>query len=170
MKKLILLGLITLLILPMVMAGTTYYLEDFSKYSIQQVTLGAGDRIEFNLFNARHTIILDQINPSKSTIDLAVFPFLSDVMYISISPTKYLKMDLNKDNQADLLVKLKSQTEKDATLLFERVYPNDITGQVVKDQLKTNKNVGIIISAILALVVILIASIFILKRKIKWLI
>lgn len=165
MKKLILLTLISFLILPIVIAGTTYHLEDLSKYSIQQVTIADGDRIEFNLFNARHTIILDQINPSKSTVDLAVFPFLSDVMYISVSPTRYLKMDLNKDNQADLSVKLRSQTEENATLLFERIYPNEVTGQVIEDQVKTNKNVGIIISAILALIVILIASIFILKRK-----
>ncbi|MEW6063407.1 MAG: hypothetical protein AB1571_03525 [Nanoarchaeota archaeon] len=117
MKKLF---LIFLLIIPTALAiGQTINLDDFFTNPVQTTTLGERDRIAFRMLEGEHTIIIDKI--ADAAIDLSIFPYLKENMFVTITPNKYLRLDLNKDHIIDLIVKLKDINGKNVTVSLEKV-------------------------------------------------
>jgi hypothetical protein len=154
MKKL-LLALIIVLLLPIVMAGNTYYLEDLSKYPLQQVTMEEKDRIEFILFDARHTIIINKMIPYRS-IDLDIFPYLESVTYATLKKDTYLSLDLNKDYKEDLTMRIGEINNKTVKIIIfkKQVKENQITGEVVAEEprIDPNKIIGVILIGLIMIV------------------
>jgi len=107
-----------------VSAGNTYEL-DFKKEGSYLVGLLEGDRVEFDLSNAKHTILVKQIKKDSAT--LATFIGIEkgsynedDIPnYATIADNKYLRLDFNRDNTEDLNVVFRGSNKTAASILFQ---------------------------------------------------
>ena len=179
--------LIILILIPIVFAGnskTLRFSEDDEKifYNFKE-----RDKVDFNLVNGTHTIILDEVYPTKEIIELIVFPYSYEGSYISLSKNNYIMLDFDRDRIDDMRVKLSDITSNEsALLLFHKVSPtseyqtlstnkeknisivenntiNEITGEVTGSKTTDYKN-GIIITISIIIVLLILTFIF---RKIK---
>ena len=167
--------LLTLLLLPIVLAkGLTVYTDDFSIKPIQVISLGEKDRISLDLLNASHTIIIDRIYKDSATLD--IFPYLKNVTYVTVSYDKYIRLDINRDHNIDMLIYLNNVglnnitlTLKKVSITQESILINDTdaipTGETVLETPKQVNSLGVIIIISLILAGILIYFILI-KTKI----
>lgn len=126
MKLICTLLIITLFSLS-VYAGQTYYLESPSITPEQSIKIGLGDRIEFEMLDGKHTIILDAIRLEGGFIELDIFPYINkdpndrQVVYVNIDKTHFATLDLNRDYVNDLEIRLVSLDENGAFLKFDRI-------------------------------------------------
>jgi|SRR3989344_4995812 len=128
--------LVLLFITPLSFAqGQTVYAEDFSKNPIQLITLGEKDRLSFNLLSIDHTIIVDRVY--DDAVDLAVFKNKTSVMYLTVNPQKYARLDYNTDLVIDLLLGFDNvdKDTKQVSLILKKVEIN-LSGQ--KDTIDLN--------------------------------
>jgi hypothetical protein len=115
---------IFLFIINIVSAGNTYGL-DFKKEGSYLVGLLEGDRVEFDLSDAKHTILVKEIKKDSAT--LATFIGVEkenydedDVPnYATINNDKYLRLDFNRDNSEDLNVFFKGSNKTATSILFQ---------------------------------------------------
>lgn len=126
MKLKIWLILITLLIIPNTNAIGKVYTISFTEDITQQIlTIGEDDRVDFDLVNGSHTIIIDKI--TKYQIELDIFRYINlepeermPVGYVFIHPGEYAKLDLNMDKYNDLEIKMLNLKDTETTLLFTK--------------------------------------------------
>ena len=149
MKKAV--AIILLLVLPLVAsAGNTFKLYDIIENPIQEITLGLKDRIQFDMFDGTHTVIINAIN-SKG-IELDLFPFINfkdkpPVSYATANYENIVYFDVNKDGIKDISIKLINMDNESATLRMTNInqegkinYNNTITDNTTKDILKIKDN------------------------------
>ena len=99
MKKIILFIFLVLLITNIVSAGETYKL-DFKVQPSYGVGLLGGDRVEFELENSKHTILIKSVD--INSVDLAAFTYIdkqNSPFYITINNKKCLKLDVDRNNK-----------------------------------------------------------------------
>lgn len=169
MKKLAVYLILILVSLSCVLAGTTYKL-DLTKEDSLLFGLAEKDRIEFGLNEGLHTIILDKVGQDKA--DLSVFLFIDkgekqSPFFITITPKKTLKLDLDKDGTPDLFVGLYKTFGNKAELIFKKpmdLSNTELTGQVIKELPKTKDYTGFI-SVLIGLVVILVIFLIVWNKK-----
>lgn len=171
MKSNIIYILVFLLIVPIILAGAGRTIDlDFSQEPKYVVIMLENDRVEFNMLDGEHTIIVDKIK--NGNIDLDIFPYKQDVTYASLnSKANVLKVDLDKNGVHDLKISVAQIGDKKALLVFEQIneqYINKLTGRVVNPVTKKfYENKNFIIAGIAGLIVILIIIILILKNRKK---
>ena len=115
-----LLFLILILSVSLVSAGQTFKI-DLEKNPAYLINLQKGDRVEFELNNSLHTVVVENINENKAA--LATFTFVDTTnnhpFYSDINNGKFIKLDLNKDNNPDLFIIYNSSNKTTATLRFQ---------------------------------------------------
>lgn len=134
MKKIIFI-LILVLFSSIVIAGNTYKI-DLSKSNNYLVNVREGDRIEFNMNDERHNILIKEIR--SKNVDIAAFLNLNTQntpMYFTIGEISgrdvKLKLDTNRDDVDDLFVWLESSDDGKAGIRLFKPIDNEITGNVV---------------------------------------
>ena len=166
-----------------VYAGQTYYLESLSTTPEQSIRFGLGDRIEFEMLDGKHTIILDAIKLENGFIELDIFPYINQdpsdrqVAYVNIDKTRFATLDLNRDYINDLEIRLISLDENSAFLKFNKInkpiFPENQKPAInpVKDLENKKENIIIPIAiTILVFAIMFIIYLLIFKRsKTEWL-
>ena len=124
MKRLIVLIILIVGILPLVLAGRSLsvnLLDEESDY----VLLQRGDRVSFDLKETRNTLILDKIELDKNQVILTIFNDIDDLYekkvpsYVTLTPKTHIQVDVDRDKSTDLLVGLYQIEENNAILLFQ---------------------------------------------------
>lgn len=169
MKKTLVYLFLVLICLSYVFAGTSYKL-DFSEEDTLLFGLEEKDRIEFELNEGTHTIILDKVKEDK--IDLDVFLFIDrkekqTPFYVTINNKKTLRLDLDKDGNSDLLIGLAKTFGNKAELIFKKptdVVDNQITGQTISNIPKSKNYTGFI-GVLIGLIVILCVFLIVWNKK-----
>lgn len=163
MKRLMLIFLIGLLILPVVFAGETYKL-DFSEKNQYVVGMNIGDRVEFNLNDERHTLIIRNI--MDNVVDVTAFVNLNTQnypYYASIGKTAKgmvnLKLDTNRDDVDDILISVARIKDKNAQLLFSRLNDNKSTNNMVGPKPKKFNYYWVLIPLILIVFLLIVLKI-----------
>ena len=112
--------ILILLLSSIVNAGQTFKI-DFTKNPSYLIDVQKGDRIEFELNNSLHTVIVETINENKAF--LATFTFVDTTnnqpFYSDVNKDKFIKLDLDKDNKPDLYIIYTSSNKTTATLRFQ---------------------------------------------------
>ena len=131
--KIITAFVVLLYIINIVSAGNTYEL-DFKKEGSYTVGLLAGDRVEFEIEDARHTILIKEIK--SDSVTLATFYNIKrgsygedDIPnYATINSNKYLMLDFDRNDKEDLHVILRGSNNTAASVLFQLPLPanNDV--------------------------------------------
>ena len=161
-----------------VYAGQTYYLESLSTTPEQSIRFGLGDRIEFEMLDGKHTIILDAIKLENGFIELDIFPYINQdpsdrqVAYVNIDKTRFATLDLNRDYINDLEIRLISLDENSAFLKFNKInkpiFPENQKPAInpVKDLENKKENIIIPIAiTILVFAIMFIIYLLIFKRS-----
>ncbi len=92
----------------------TYELEDLSKTPVQAVWLKTGDFVFFNLLGKRHAVRMDLVYNNNAKIVL--YPDIDTSpqgAYSPIARDRYIKVDLNKDEATDMIIRLDSMQGSD---------------------------------------------------------
>ena len=123
MKKSLLISVLLLLIINIVNAGETYKL-DFSTSNSYVVGLNNGDRVEFKLKDSLSTLLIKKINPGS--VDIATFTHIDDEdisskvpLYTNLDSKKFLKLDIERDGEADLHIIYKESNRTAVSLILQ---------------------------------------------------
>ena len=149
-----------------------YEMEDFAIEPRQALWLRDGDFLFFNLLGKRHSIRIDQVYYDNAKIVL--YPDIKTSpkgAYAPIRQNKYLNIDLNKDDVADMTIRLNRVQGGDwgdeGLFVFESLVQEDkapeTQGMVVSDASKGNNLLIFVAAAIGGLLGLLV--VFALKRK-----
>ena len=112
-----------------VSAGETFKL-DFEKSPNYVIGVNEGDRVEFEMNNSLHTILIKGI--SLNRVDLATFTYvdlesskLRTPYYSAITDKKFMKLDIDRDNKEDLYVIYEKSNNTAAQVRFQLPLPKD---------------------------------------------
>lgn len=172
MKKSILSFFICMLLINLVNAGETYKL-DFSKNNAYVVGLSQGDRVQFELKDDLHTVILKKI--SNGDVELALFTNIDDEnidskvpLYSRINNKKFMKLDVEKDGDTDLIILYKSSNSTVASLAFQLPIGPDKNLEVYPEsQFKQDNYLQKLLYLFLFLIVVFVLIYFIFRKKAK---
>ncbi len=143
MKK-ILLFIVFLILIQIVIAGDMYKI-DIEKNDQTFFTLKERDLMRFDWKDKEHKIMVRQINEDKKSVDLTIYVDGAPTpQYVSVSPTRFVKVDFDLDRIDDLQVRLDSIEGSNVTLGLTKIKEekiNSITGNAVKD-LKIDTKIG----------------------------
>lgn len=161
--------LLTLIILSTIAsASQTYYLDSPDSVREQAIKMNENDRIQFDMLDGTHTIILDKIVPKTGFIELDIFPYINkdpndrQVAYVNIDQTHFATLDLNRDYINDLEIRLISLDGiTGAFLRIDRIYKpifpdKNINKEESKQDLKIPIAVTIAVFAIMFIIYLLI--------------
>jgi len=183
MKNLIIALLLILLLIPSISAKGETKTISFDSSERKLVTVGEKDKIDFNLVNGKHTIIIDKLFEDR--VDLDVFRYINrepenrpNVGYITLQPLKTTaKLDLNMDKYNDLAMQvLNIDKEKNkVSLIFEKTHecifsnPKDCEKKGEENSLISSIFEKISVTGIvISLAIIIIGSlIFLVSKKTK---
>ncbi len=169
MKKRIVLFLIFLLLINIAGAGETYTL-DFKENPAYLVGLKDGDRVQFNLKDSLHTILIKKIK--LDSVDIAVFTSIEDKnisqkvpVYTNLNSKKFLKLDVEKDGNPDLNVIYKNSNSSAVSVLFQLpIGPDKNLVVFPKSQFEKDNFLKNLMYLFIAFVVVF-ALLFLLLRK-----
>lgn len=136
MKKIFLLIVLTILIiLPNINAIGKIYTIGFNENINQQIlTIGLKDRIDFDLVNGTHTIIISGLkyhpeNLTKSRLELDIYRYINykpedrpEIAYITIHQGEQINLDFDKDKYNDLNMRIANIKDGETTLLFTKLH------------------------------------------------
>jgi len=118
--KLKLLFLFLILSISLVSAGQSFEI-DFEKSPSYLIDIQEGDRIEFELNNSLHTVIVENVNENKAL--LAIFTFIGTTnnqpFYSDVNKDKFIKLDLDKNDKPDLYIIYNSSNKTVVTLRLQ---------------------------------------------------
>ena len=164
----LLLFMVCLLLINIVSAGQTYYL-DFSKQPSYKIGLQEGDRVEFEAEGGKHTILVKDINSNK--VGLATFINLNKQnsstvpLYTSISNQKYMKLDVNNDNKFEIYVIYSAANKTAASLVFQLPFIPNKDLEIFSESQFGKNNYWTYVYVFLAILVFLIVILFITRIK-----
>jgi len=174
MKIFFIVLIFTVLISTVVLAGEIHRL-DFNENPVQVKEIKEGDLVEMKVENKTQKLILKNILPSKSMINLALFVEGSDTpSYISMSYNQQMRLDFYKDRVDDMALVLESLSAEKARIIFRTMDEKgnlidlnqevpQITGEEIKDSNSPNLKTGIIITASIIIVGLILSFIFLRK-------
>ena len=105
MKKTIYALLLLIILVNLVLGEGEIRKIDIEGVDVMTVDLREGSGVEFSAADGRHIIVTEKIH--KDVVDLDVFLFVDGnqkVSYITVSPKRTLKLDLDQDGTGDLYV------------------------------------------------------------------
>ncbi len=172
MKKSLTLLLIFLLAVNIASAGETFIL-DFTKSPAYSVGLNEGDRVEFKLKDSLHTVLVKEA--LLGSADIAIFTDINNKdigskvpIYTKVNAKKFVKLDIEKDGEADLNVIYQNSNSSSVSILFQLpVGPNKDLEVLSESQFKKDNFLKNLLYLFVALVVIFGLIFLILKRKAK---
>lgn len=191
--KFYLIPIFLLLIIPNIYSLGKVYTIGFNENIDKQIlTIGLKDRVDFDLVDGSHTIIISGIKPEKQ-IQLDVYRYINldikertenyPIGYVTIHPGEQAKLDLNIDKYNDLSIRVINIKENETTLLFtalhecifsdpklcEKQQENKeeipITSFFILDFIKRINIIGIIVT--LSIIILGIIIFFIYKKEAK---
>jgi len=148
-----------LLLIPCVFAGESSDI-DFTIGFTQAVYMNEFDEVRFELNGDTHVIYVEDI--STSVVKFRIAPSLSNnsqtyVSYVSLDTVA--KIDLEKDGVDDLNVALYAVDDEGvATMVFQMITDNEITGDVgvVEEVEESNKNIYLTVIGVVVGILIVI--------------
>jgi len=174
MKKIIVLSLILLLMLPLALAGESYDLE-LQEGKLNGITLAAGDEVRFELLGATHSLYIKDIG-RDGDVKISFIPFLDNEKqsYGFLSFGMSLEADLDQDGENDIalgLLKLEEDgrvviglQDADARKYTDTAVGDDVTGLVVTEGMKKSYS---IVYVIVALLLGIVGLLFVVNRSKK---
>lgn len=156
--------------------GQTFYLESPSNSPHQAIKIGLDDRIEFEMLNGKHTIILDQIKEKTGFVELDVFPYINkdpedrQVYYVNIDQTHFATLDLNRDYINDVEVRLITLDGITGAsfridLINKSIFPDNIKPKDFGPEPKKEKDIITPIATTIIVFVIMFAIYFLAFKK-----
>lgn len=170
MKKILTLIILISLISPIVIAGEIHRIN-LNENPTESVEMNKGDLVEISLENKTHKAILKKVITDRNLINVALFVDETDTpSYISLGYNQQARLDFYNDGTDDAILILESMSEGKARIIFkvfeEKDSPtkipevaNSATEETDSPSLKT----GIIISAVIVIVGLILAFIFLKK-------
>ena len=160
MKRVFILGIMMLLLVPFVFAGDSTDIDLFTG-STQAVYMSEGDEVRFYLNDDLHAIYIEDI--ADTAVKFRIAPTLSNTTqtYIAfVSLDTIVKVDLEQDGVDDLNVALYAVDDEGiAAMVFQLIGDNEITGDVgvVIDEEKSNKNIYLtVIGVVVGILVVIL--------------
>ena len=168
MKNKFIFFILFLLLTSLANAGETYDL-DFKKTPAYILGVQPGDRVEFEMNNSVHTIIIKKIDLKK--VDLAIFTYLTNTQenspfYAVINKEKYLKLDVNRDSKSDLYVIYEKSNNTAASLRFQLPLSNNKDLEILPENQFKEKNFIFVLYILIPIAVIIIV-LFVVNMVIK---
>ncbi len=159
--------ILLLLFISIVNAGETFNL-DLKKSPTYLIGVQEGDRVEFELNNSKHTLIVESI--TESQVNLGVFTYINinnenAPYYSGISKDKFLKLDVDRNQKPDLFVIYDKSNKTAAVLRFQLPVLVNKDLEVLPQSNFKDKNYLIYI--FVAIFVLLLVLYFVLKGKRK---
>lgn len=170
MKKRLCILFAFLISLSLVYAGETYKL-DFAKSPSYIIGLKEGDRVEFEMNNSLHTIIIDKLTPFK--VDLTTFTYINlnnksnTPYYTSITSQKYMKLDIDRDSKEDLYVVYEKSNNTAALIRFQLPLLKNKNLEILPNNQFAETSYLTYLFYLLIAVIILILILYIINRVIK---
>lgn len=134
MKKIVIIGLFSLLLcLAVVSAGNSTEVS-FDTYKSQGVYLYEHDEVRFNLLGDEHVIIVEDVGKSSVKLDIGAFISNSTKMFPGLVGMDYInKVDLDKDGITDLNIALYSIDEDGRIMLVLQDVTDESLDEITGD-------------------------------------
>ena len=172
MKKILTLIILISLLSTIVIAGDIHRI-DLNKNPTEVREINEGDLVEISLENKTHKIILKRTITDRNIINVALFVDETDTpSYISLGYNQQARLDFYNDRVDDMVLILESLSEGKARIIFKVfeekdtvVNPNNPEAYQT-DGKETNApslKTGIIISAAIIIIGLILAFIFLKK-------
>lgn len=136
--------------------GKVYTISFQEDINQQILTVGVKDRIDFELVDGKHTIIIDNLIDREKTkqVELDIFRYINlkpedrpIVGYVTIHPDEQVKLDFDMDKYNDLSIRIMNVNGEETTLLFTKLHEcvfSDIRLCEKQDEDKNKKEDSII--------------------------